>query len=54
MASVANPRTTPIGFLLSGFDGFVGWLVLVWTILLGLGLRHFYVRRVALPGRRVA
>jgi membrane protease YdiL (CAAX protease family) len=41
-------RTATLGFLLSGFDGFVGWLVLVWTILLGLVLRRFYARRVAL------
>jgi membrane protease YdiL (CAAX protease family) len=41
-------RTATLGFLLSGFDGFVGWLVLAWTILLGLGLRRFYARRVAL------
>jgi membrane protease YdiL (CAAX protease family) len=41
-------RSATLGFLLSGFDGFVGWLVLMWTILLGLGLRRFYARRVAL------
>ena len=41
-------RTATLGFLLSGFDGFVGWLVLAWTILLGFGLRRFYARRVAL------
>ena len=41
-------RTATLSFLLSRFDGFVGWLVLAWTILLGLGLRYFYVRRAAL------
>jgi membrane protease YdiL (CAAX protease family) len=35
----------PLGFLLSRFDGFVGWLVLGWTILLGVGLRRFYATR---------
>jgi membrane protease YdiL (CAAX protease family) len=38
-------RTATLGFLLSRFDGFVGWLVLAWTILLGLVLRRFYARR---------
>jgi membrane protease YdiL (CAAX protease family) len=38
-------RAAPLSFLLSRFDGFVGWLVLVWTILLGAGLRRFYARR---------
>ena len=36
----------PLSFLLSRFDGFVGWLVLAWTILLGFGLRRFYMQRV--------
>ena len=31
-----------LSFLLSRFDGFVGWLVLAWTVLLGVGLRRFY------------
>ncbi|MDP9015097.1 MAG: CPBP family intramembrane metalloprotease [Pseudomonadota bacterium] len=39
-------RPAGLGFLLSNFDGFVGWLVLAWTILIGLGLRWFYARRV--------
>lgn len=38
-------RSAPLSFLLSRFDGFVGWLVLAWTILLGAGLRRFYARR---------
>jgi len=37
-------RSAPLSFLLSGFDGFVGWLVLGWTILLGVALRRFYAR----------
>jgi membrane protease YdiL (CAAX protease family) len=39
-------RGQSLSFLLSQFDGFVGWLVLVWTILLGVGLNRFYARRV--------
>jgi membrane protease YdiL (CAAX protease family) len=42
--SVAN-RASPLAFLLSGFDGVVGWLVLLWTVLLGLALYVFYSRR---------
>jgi uncharacterized protein len=38
-------RDQPLSFLLSHFDGFVGWLVLAWTILLGFGLQRFYARR---------
>ena len=33
------------GFLLSRFDGFVGWLVLAWTVLLTVPLWRFYSRR---------
>ena len=32
----------PLRFLLSRFDGFVGWLVLAWTTLMGFGLWWFY------------
>jgi membrane protease YdiL (CAAX protease family) len=38
-------RTATLSFLLSRFDGFVGWLVLAWTVLLGFGLRGLYARR---------
>jgi hypothetical protein len=38
-------RASPLGFLLSRHDGFTGWLVLGWTVLLGIGLWQFYVRR---------
>ena len=32
-----NPSATrSLSFLLSQFDGFIGWLVLVWTIVLGV------------------
>jgi len=43
---LAQPRAgAPLGFLLSRFDGFVGWLVLGWTVLLAVPLWRFYVRR---------
>ncbi|HEY3784526.1 MAG TPA: CPBP family intramembrane glutamic endopeptidase [Steroidobacteraceae bacterium] len=38
-------REQPLSFLLSRFDGFVGWLVLGWTILLGFALNRFFARR---------
>jgi membrane protease YdiL (CAAX protease family) len=41
-------RGEPLSFLLSQFDGFVGWLVLAWTVVLGVGLRLFYLRRTQL------
>jgi membrane protease YdiL (CAAX protease family) len=38
-------RDVTLSFLLSRFDGFVGWLVLAWTMVMGLALSVFYVRR---------
>ena len=38
-------RASPLGFLLSRHDGFTGWLVLGWTVVLGVGLWLFYTRR---------
>jgi membrane protease YdiL (CAAX protease family) len=38
-------RGQPLSFLLSQFDGFVGWLVLAWVVLLGIGFNWFYARR---------
>ncbi|MBS0364500.1 MAG: CPBP family intramembrane metalloprotease [Proteobacteria bacterium] len=35
-------RGAPLGFLLSRFDGFVGWLVFGWTVLLAVPLWRFY------------
>jgi len=40
-------RASPLAFLLSRHDGFTGWLVLGWTVVLGVGLSWFYVRRQA-------
>jgi membrane protease YdiL (CAAX protease family) len=38
-------RGAPLSFLLSRFDGFVGWLVLAWTAVLAVPLWRFYSRR---------
>jgi uncharacterized protein len=40
-------RAAPAAFLLSRFDGFVGWLVLAWTVALAVPLWRFYLRRTA-------
>ncbi|MBV9621340.1 MAG: CPBP family intramembrane metalloprotease [Gammaproteobacteria bacterium] len=40
-------RPAPLDFLLSSFDGFVGWLVCAWTLLLLPPLWGFYRRRAA-------
>jgi membrane protease YdiL (CAAX protease family) len=48
MHEMSQPlRSAPWNFLLSRFDGFVGWLVLAWTILVGFGLRRFYATRAS-------
>jgi CAAX protease family protein len=36
---------SPLRFLLSRFDGFVGWLVLAWVALMGIVLWRFYAAR---------
>jgi membrane protease YdiL (CAAX protease family) len=35
-------RDQPLSFLLSQFDGFVGWLVFAWTVLMGIVLVRFF------------
>ena len=40
-------RAAPLGFLLSHFDGFVGWLVLAWTALLAVPLWRLFAARAA-------
>jgi membrane protease YdiL (CAAX protease family) len=41
--ALAQPvRLSPLSFLLSRFDGFIGWLVLAWTIPVGLVLQRHY------------
>jgi membrane protease YdiL (CAAX protease family) len=50
---LAQPRPdAPLGFLLSHFDGFVGWLVLAWTLLLAVPLWRFYTARSAAGERQ--
>lgn len=44
-------RASPLSFLLSRHDGFTGWLVLGWTLLLGVGLWRFYTARAFTPAR---
>jgi membrane protease YdiL (CAAX protease family) len=44
----------PLSFLLSRFDGFVGWLVLAWTILVGIGLERFYAAGSGVKGASVS
>jgi hypothetical protein len=41
----APVRGAPDSFLLSRFDGFVGWLVFGWTVLLAVPLWRFYATR---------
>lgn len=38
-------ENSPLRFLLSRFDGVVGWMVLAWTAVIGLALWSFYRRR---------
>jgi uncharacterized protein len=45
-------KSAPLHFLLSRFDGFVGWLVLAWTALLAVFLQNFYRRRRRLSSGR--
>jgi uncharacterized protein len=46
MHELTRPRPgAPLGVLLSRFDGFVGWLVLLWTLALAWPLWRFYRRR---------
>lgn len=40
----------PLSFLLSDFDGLVGWLVLGWTALSGIVLVSYYRRRASTAG----
>ncbi len=46
-------RGQPLSFLLSQFDGFVGWLVLGWTVVLGFALLSFYRRHAVAAAPRL-
>jgi membrane protease YdiL (CAAX protease family) len=49
--ALAQPvRLSPLSFLLSRFDGFIGWLVLAWTIPVGLVLQRFYAAGTGAKG----
>ncbi len=43
-------RDQPLSFLLSQFDGFMGWLVFAWTVLMGIVLVRFYLPAPDIPG----
>lgn len=47
-------REVPLGFLLSRFDGFVGWLVLAATVVFAVPLWRFYVARAAMIAGKTA
>jgi CAAX protease family protein len=47
-------RASPLGFLLSRHDGFTGWLVLGWTVVLGVGAWWFYTARAPQAASRAA
>jgi len=49
-ATSVPDTTRRMSFLLSHFDGFVGWLVFAWILAIGWPLYRFYVRR-SLPTR---
>ena len=45
---LTNPvRDQPLSFLLSQFDGFIGWLVFGWTVLMGFVLVRFYPPQIS-------
>ena len=44
-------RGQPLSFLLSQFDGFVGWLVLAWVLIMGIALNRFYAMRSSRPAQ---
>jgi len=47
---LTNPvRDQPLSFLLSQFDGFIGWLVFGWTVLMGFVLVRFYPPQISRP-----
>jgi membrane protease YdiL (CAAX protease family) len=49
--ALAQPvRLSALSFLLSRFDGFVGWLVLAWTIPVGLVLQRLYAAGAGAKG----
>ena len=41
---------SPLAFLVSRYDGFVGWLVLAWTVVIGIGVLAWLRRTRNAPG----
>jgi uncharacterized protein len=46
--SVRN-ETGPAAFLMSDYDGFIGWMVFAWTLVIGFALYRWYGRKKARP-----
>jgi membrane protease YdiL (CAAX protease family) len=47
---LTNPvRDQPLSFLLSQFDGFIGWLVFAWTVLTAFFLVRLYPPQISRP-----
>ncbi len=38
-------ETEPVAWLMSDYDGFIGWMVLAWTVVIGLALWWWYRRK---------
>ena len=38
-------ETGPVAFLMSDYDGFIGWMVLAWTFVIGWVLWWYYRSR---------
>jgi hypothetical protein len=45
----STDRSHPLAFLISEQQGFVGWLVLAWTLVMGWMLYRFYSKRTLIP-----
>lgn len=55
VTGISGPsRDQPLSLLLSQTDGFVGWLVFAWTLVIGYPLVRFFARRAAVKTLRFA
>jgi uncharacterized protein len=43
-ATSERRETGPVAFLMSDYDGFIGWMVLAWTVVIGAALWWWYGR----------
>ena len=41
----ARRETGPVAFLMSDYDGFIGWMVLAWTLVIGVALWWWYRKK---------